>query len=438
MSIKKSAFRRSLELAKLTVQLGLKEIQSESLQKRLDQARMLTQSLAQLRGAAMKAGQLLSLEVNEFFPPEAVEILSQLQNNATTTPFRSVQQILEHEWGRNRILEFNLIDPNPVASASIAQVHRAEWQQRTLALKIQHPGIAESVESDISILQRIAKTYCQLTQRTVNLEPFFEEIKGVLKQEVNFLQEAQLLEAYQKRLAQLSGPYVTPSLIKDWSTQKILAMTWEDGDTLTQWIKKDPPPAQRMELAHLVLNLFCHEFFHWGLVQTDPNFSNFLIRPKDSSFELVLLDFGSTRTYERPMIEAYIQLIEAVESGSPTDIIDQGVAFGLIDERESPATKELFVTMLTLSLEPFMVSLHNSPSQGSFDFASIDYQERSQKVVRDFVKSLYYSAPPHRILFLNRKLGGIFLLLKRLKIRMNLTPYWELMMAAKTQPTTKP
>ncbi len=438
MAFKKSVFLRSLELAKLSVKMATKEITSGNLESRLEQAKLLSQTLSQLKGAAMKAGQLISFEMADYFPPEAVEILGQLQNSASAAPFSEIQNILKTEWGEETLRQFTEIDEQPVASASIAQVHRAKWKNSEwLALKVQHQGVAESIDADISILKNLASTFCKITQRSMNLDPVFEELKSVLHQEVDFLKEAKYLELYQENLQKLQSEnrlYFSPKPIKELTTQKVLTMSWEEGETLPQWLRSQPPNIPREHLAHLVLNLYCHEFFKWGLVQTDPNFTNFLIRTTQNEVGLVLLDFGSTRMYEKPMIDQYINLLKSVESGRPKQILQSAFEFGLLSEKESDESKQLFVAMMALAVEPFGINAlgHSSKASetpGIFDFTNSDYSQRSQSVIKAFVRSLKYSPPPHRILFLHRKLGGIFSMLKHLKVSLNIQPYWELMIS---------
>ncbi|MGZ3796948.1 MAG: hypothetical protein ACXVB1_11305, partial [Pseudobdellovibrionaceae bacterium] len=156
--------------------------------------------------------------------------------------------------------------------------------------------------------------------------------------------------------------------------------------------------------------------------------SNFLIRDLDKEVGLVLLDFGSTRHYERSLINQYVELLKAVQRGKEQDIIQNAVDFGLIDKRESEETKQLFIAMMDVAVEPFAINeVSLNSSEQVFDFASSDYTKRSQAAIRNFAKNLKYSAPPHRILFLHRKLGGIFSLLKRLEVKINISSYWEMM-----------
>jgi aarF domain-containing kinase len=425
----------------MTVKLGLKEIQSGQLQTRIDQAKILTQSLSQMKGAAMKAGQLISMELADYFPPEALEILSQLQNNATSIPYEAIHQSLVRELGEETVKKFDFINQKPHASASIAQIHQAQWKNQKVALKVQHPGVAESIDSDMKIIEKLGASFCKITQRDMDLSYMFKEMREVLSQEVDFAQEAQLLSEYRSHLLQLDNHkhlYFAPEVINELSTQKLLTMSWEEGESLTHWLRSNPSQEQREQLAHLTLNLYIHEFYDWGLVQTDPNFSNFLVRqlePNASSAApvgLVLLDFGSTRRYQRDFINNYIDLVRTVEEGRPRDIIQSAIAFGLLDERESDETKQLFVAMMNMALEPFAVSKpKNGNTKQTFDFSNNDYAMRSQTMVTAFAKSLKYSPPPHRIMFLHRKLGGIFAMLRKLKVQLNLAPYWDMMIEKK-------
>lgn len=431
MAFKSSLFSRSLELAKLTAKMAVKELRSSDLQSRLEQAALLTETLTQLKGAALKAGQLISLELADYFPPEALEILGQLQNKATAAPFSQIEKTIQQELGAQRLEVFTSIDQNPLASASIAQIHRAQLKGQNVVLKVQHEGVSDSIESDIKLLKKISSAFCRLTQRDMDLSPVFSELRDVLVQEIDFEKEALFLQSYQKNIEtrpEFEGRYKTPMVLADYSTKKVLTMTWEEGETIPQWLLKNPPLAQKEQLAHLILNLFCHEFFSWGLVQTDPNFSNFLVKEKAGEISLVLLDFGSTRTYDQSMIREYVALLKALEDGSPQKILAEAISFGLIDPREPDEAKALFIQMMSIAVEPFRVSGAFDPSSDEpFNFASSDYSKKSQGVVFEFMKTLKYSPPPHRILFLHRKLGGIFALLKRMDVRIKIGPYWKLM-----------
>lgn len=441
--MKKSIFGRSIELAKLGVKIGIKELQSGDMQNRIKQARLITQSLGQLKGAAQKAGQLLSLELDDYFPPEAIEILSQLQNKGSTIPFNEIEKILFSELGPDHFNYLQEIDKKPIASASIAQIHKALLIQNSnklsqpVVIKVQHPGVADSIDSDIALLKNLVKSFCLVTQRSMDLDPVFAEFRNMLKQEVDFLQETEFLQLYQKHILSLNQArertgilepsYFVPTVFEKLSTKKVIVMSLESGQSLNDWLLESPPIEDRLTLAHLILNLYCHEFFQWGLVQTDPNFSNFLIRksPKDG-VGLVLLDFGATRRYSDDFVKKYKQLLLTVQGQNQAKIIENAIQMELLDPRESESAQLLFIKMMNLAVEPFLGKKYDQYStENTFQFADKEYNDRSKKVIKEFLKELKYTPPPHNLIFLHRKLGGIFSLLRRLNIELNLRPYWQ-------------
>jgi aarF domain-containing kinase len=310
--MKSSTFGRSIELAKLAVRVGFKELRSGDLKSRLEQAALIANSLSRLKGAAMKAGQLLSLDLSNYFPAEAIEVLSQLQNAAVAHPFAEVEAILNQELGVKKLKQIEGLSATPIGIASIGQVHRACFQGREIVLKVQYPGVADSIDSDLKILKKIASSFCQLTGRKMMLEPLFQEFQSVLQQEVNYRMEAQYQKEYRSHVMQLKSAgtfnFHVPEVLGDISTAQVLAMTYEPGLTLKAWIAKKPTKSKREDLAHAILDLYFHEFFDWGLVQTDPNWANFLVRETESELSLVLLDFGATRRYSPDFIQDYIQL----------------------------------------------------------------------------------------------------------------------------------
>lgn len=429
-----SFLKRTFELTKLSVKVGLKELKSGDLKSRIEQAKMITETLSQLKGAAMKAGQMLSIELDDYFPPEAVQIISQLQNKGTEVDFKVVEATLKKELGLDKFKKLENIIQKPMASASIAQIHLAEYKNEKVVLKVQHPGVAKSINSDVALIKKVAQSFCALTNRKMNLNPLFAEMKSVLNQEVDFEQEVEYLKKYRKHILSISNDkerYYSPEPYTAMSTKKVITMSWEEGLSINDWLQTNPSQKKKEKLAHLVLNLYCHEFYHWGLVQTDPNFANFLVREEDGDIGLVLLDFGATREYDKDFRTQYLNLIKNVhalktakdQEAQKAEIVRIGVEFNLIDKREGPEAKDLFVEILNLAVEPFFASEKNN----KFSFGNQEYNRRAKESIRIFVSSLKYSAPPHRLLFLHRKLGGISSLLRRLDVDLELSRYWHVM-----------
>jgi aarF domain-containing kinase len=395
--------------------IGLSELRA-----RVEQARLITESLGRLKGAFMKAGQLLSMDAGDLLPPEATEILSSLQGKAEPVDFSIIRGVLEQELGADNLAAFSELDPTPAASASIGQVHRAHAFGMPVAVKVQYPAIAESIDADIALIEKLARSWLSATGREIDMAGTFEELRSILHLEADYSRERTYLDRFGDLIAG-DARFEVPLSIPALSSSKVLTMSWAEGMALADWMRTAPSRADRTRFAKAVLDLYCAEFFKWGVVQTDPNFGNFLVRPDSTT--IVLLDFGATLEYPFEFRTQYVDLLRAVETGDRRRIADAGVAFDLIDPRESRETLELFVEMLVSSVEPF--------NQGGrpFAFRDEDYAIRSRDVIKSFTKSLRFSPPPRRLLFLHRKLGGVFQLLKRLDVELDLSPYWQQMVA---------
>lgn len=392
-------------------------VASSELRTRIEQAALLAESMGRLKGAFMKAGQLLSLDASDFLPPEAADILTKLQGKAEPVAFSVIRGVLESELGP-RVQRFERIEEEPAASASIGQVHRAWVDGRPVAVKVQYPGIAESIDADIGLLEKVGSSWLTLTRRNIDTHQTFEELRSILHLEADYERERHYLGRFAEVLAG-EERFALPDTFGELSTKRVLTMTWEDGVPLGEWLTSGTSESERERLGRTLLDLYCREFFEWGMVQTDPNFGNFLVR--DGGRSMCLLDFGATVEYEPEFRAGYVDILRTVERGRTEEIIDAGIAFELLDARESKEARDLFAAMMRSSMEPF------EPERQPFVFRDADYAVRSRDVGLAFVRSLRFSPPPRRLLFLHRKLGGLFQLLRRLDLHLDLVPYWERM-----------
>lgn len=427
--MKTSSFSRALELAKLAAQIGLKEMKSGDLNSRLEQAVLIAKSLSQLKGAAMKMGQILSLDLDDYFPPEAIQILSQLQSSAISQPFEEIEKILNEQLPKEKRKLITSISRTPIGVASIGQVHRAKFQGRDIVLKVQFAEVANSVDSDLNILRTLATTFCRLSGRKMDLEPLFNEFKSLLQQELNYEEEAKFQNLFAEKITELNSKsvcqYRVPEVIPEISTPKVLAMSFEPGLAFRQWANSKPSKEEKQKVAIGVLDLYFHEFFEWGLVQTDPNWGNFLVQNSGDDLRLCLLDFGATRTYSRAFIQNYIALLDSAAKNDSEEMKKLAIEFGMMDPRESATAFKAFEEMLKTSIKPFFKG--NQAGSSVFDFSDRNHALDSQMAVKALSKELVYSPPPYSIIFLHRKLAGVYSILKSLEIKTDISPYWQMM-----------
>lgn len=434
-SFKSSLFARSAQLIGMATKIAQHELSQqirsqvftaadqyapELLKTRLAQARILTENLGQLKGAAMKAGQLISLDASDFLPEEVRGILTELQNKATSIDSQEILEILRHELG-NKVDDFKGLDQPAIQAASIGQVHKAMLNGQAVAVKVQYPGVAESIDSDLKLLKKIIGGFLVVAGKRVELDEIFEELGAVLKQETQYSLELEFAQKFEQLLK--SHPsYQVPRVYPDYSTERVLVMDWIEGQTLEDWMRGNPSQTQREHVAQLLLDLYCLEFFEWGLVQTDPNFANFLILEaqgqQGSEIRLGILDFGATLSYDEKFRNEYHELLLVLATIDRDRIIAKAIETGLLDQRESQEAKNLFAELMMSSIEPFQ------PQLQPFYFKDESYAKKARDIGFALSKELKFSPPPKKLIFLHRKLGGILQMLRRLDVSLNLTPYW--------------
>ena len=262
--------------------------------------------LSHLRGAAMKLGQMISMDAGDVLPPELSAILARLRNQGYRMPPQQLDQVLAREWGRDWRRRFRHFEAAPVAAASIGQVHRATLPDgRRLAIKVQYPGVAESIDSDVDNVATLLRV-SGLLPRGLDIAPLLDEAKRQLAEEADYTREGEQMRAYAARLDG-DARYVVPTLEPELTTRHVLAMSFVEGQAIEtlEGASQEARDAAMTALVTLVLR----ELFEFGAMQTDPNFANY--RWQADSGALVLLDFGATRAVPAETADAYRRLIEA-------------------------------------------------------------------------------------------------------------------------------
>ncbi|GAM72152.1 ubiquinone biosynthesis monooxygenase ubiB [Vibrio sp. JCM 19236] len=262
-------------------------------------AKRIADQLAHLRGAAMKVGQLLSMDAGDLISPELAHILSRLRSDATPMPAKQLSQVLTEQLGDNwqhNFIEFNF---RPIASASIGQVHQAHSDDGTkLAVKVQYPGIRKSIDSDVDNVGTLLNLI-GLIPKGVDYKGLLDEAKKQLHAEADYILEASWITRYQELLKD-NPDFVLPTVHPKSSSEGVLSMTHVEGLPIESLDGADQETRDR--IMHLLLDLLFREIFEFKLVQTDPNFANFLYQ--QDSRRVVLLDFGATREYSDRISDA--------------------------------------------------------------------------------------------------------------------------------------
>ncbi len=387
------------------------------------QARVLADELGRLKGSVMKAGQMLSLYGQYFLPEEAVEVLSGLQDDTAPVAWKVVAPVLEQSLGRKRLAELD-VEQEPLAAASLGQVHRARRKSDGLQLvvKIQYPGVADAIDSDIRTLSRLL-LMTRLAPKGLDLKPVFAEVREMLFREVDYTAEARFTEEFGRRLAD-DPRFGVPRVLHEYSSGQVLTTSFESGVSARDPAVRALPLARRNRLGRNFLDLFLNEFFAWGLVQSDPHFGNYRFRLGASAAEdrIVLLDFGATRRFEPRFVEAYRRIVRGAVRGDRPALLRAAEEIGLMSDGFPENVLKGFVEMCQLIVEPFNTpddprtppQLRNA--QGEYRWGASDLPMRAANVAARNALSVHFRVPPREIVFLHRRLAGVFIMLATLDV----------------------
>ena len=369
-------------------------------------ARRLADRLAHLRGAAMKLGQLISLESEGLLTPELALALQTLRSQAAPMPVDQLRRVLGHAYGSGWQQRFAQFDEVPIASASIGQVHRARTTDgRELALKIQYPGVARSIASDVDNVAALLRL-AQLLPFGLNVSDIAREAKRQLSQEADYLAEGRFLEQYARLVAD-EPRIIVPRVHWDYTTSRVMAMDYMPGVPLESLATASQKA--RDALGSLLQKLMFRELFEFRVMQTDPNFANYLYQPETG--RLVLLDFGATQQFTPEFSERFRRVTRAIVEGDRAAIQRAAQQIGYIAEDAPPEVVSAALGVVELVCEPLR-------AVGSYDYGASDLPRRARELGVDLAfKRGLLRMPPSDTMFLHRKLVGVFLLLARLGAR---------------------
>lgn len=374
----------------------------------------LTDGLSHLRGAALKLGQMLSMDSGVVLPEELTVILARMRDDARHMPPKQLQAVLNTEWGSGWYGRFARFDVRPFAAASIGQVHRAVLPDGTdLAIKVQYPGVRDSIDSDVDNVATLLRLP-GLMPRGMDLSPLLTEAKRQLYAEADYLAEAGHLTRFGALLAG-SETFVLPGLHAELSTPQVLAMRYIDSvplDTLT-----DAPQAERDRVAAALIDLVLRELFVFGAMQTDPNLANYRYDP--ATGRIVLLDFGAVQPVAPALAADFRALARVALAGGAEETRAAMLRIGYFGPSTAPQHQDLIRAMFDVAMGPVRQA-------GPFDFGTSDLLAR----LRDMGMAIgsereLAHVPPAATLFLHRKIGGMYLMAAKLRARVALRPMVE-------------
>ena len=372
-------------------------------------ASRLTEGLSQMRGAALKLGQMLSMDTGLVLSPELTGILTALREDARHMPHAQLQKVLNGEWGKGWQQRFRRFDLRPMAAASIGQVHRAQsLDGEHLAIKVQYPGVRESIDSDLDNVATLLRMP-GLLPRGLDIGPLLKEARQQLHEEADYCREADHLRHFHALLVGADA-FLVPKYKSEFSTHCVLAMEYVESRPLESLIHASQ--AKRDEAARSLIDLVLRELFEFGAMQTDPNLANYRVDPVTD--RVVLLDFGAVRTITPELTAAFRRLLNAGLESDREAIHRCMLAIGYFSPATTRSHQDLIQEMFEMAMEPLR-------QDDAFDFGSSDLLERlkNKGLAIGSERDLLH-VPPASTLFLHRKIGGMYLMAARLKAKVRL------------------
>ncbi|MGS0675039.1 ABC1 kinase family protein [Shewanella sp. 125m-1] len=370
--------------------------------------------LAQMRGAAMKVGQMLSMDSGELMPKELSALLARLRSDAKIMPHKQLVAVLKQNWGEDWLAPLAHFELRPFAAASIGQVHQATLANgNKLAVKVQYPGIRNSIDSDIDNVAALLRI-SQLIPQGLQFEALLLEAKKQLHIEADYHAELTMLKRY-KRLIADEETFVLPSTYDELCTADILVMDFIEAQSIESVANLSQ--GVRNTVASELLRLFFRELFEFKLVQTDPNFANF--QYQHSQQKIVLLDFGATRDIPAPLSDNYKQLMSAAKVNNRELMEEAAQKIGFFQEAISEQQKTVILDIFYQACEPLR-------SEQAYHFGDSTLATRIKAAGMSMsTKADKWHTPPADAIFVHRKLAGIYLLASKLDAQVDVKSIFE-------------
>lgn len=269
-------------------------------------------TLGELKGAALKLGQALAMDPDAL-PEEARSVVARLLSQAPQRmEFAQVAEVIRAELGRHPDELFASFDREPMAAASLGQVHGATLSDgREVVVKVQYPGVDRALESDLKNAGVLVRGFAMTGSETLDGRPYYDELRASLLRELDYRAEAAQAEEYRKAAARYPE-LVVPEVIGERSAGKVLCLTRLRGEPLLDFIERKPPDGERFQVARLMVFAIWGPFYAERLVHADPHPGNFLVLPEG---HLGVLDFGATKRLSERFASVYRSLLEENAAG---------------------------------------------------------------------------------------------------------------------------
>ncbi|MBC6989118.1 ABC1 kinase family protein [Hymenobacter sp. BT491] len=374
-------------------------------------------ALSEMKGSVLKVAQMLAMEKN-MLPRAYSDQFAQAQYQTPPLSGPLVIKVFRDSLGRSPYEVFDEFDINARQAASIGQVHFARKDGRELAVKVQYPGVADSIRSDIRLVKPIALRVLGLDEAQVR--PYLEEVEARLLEETDYkleLRRGTEIAALCAELPHLQFARYYP----EFSSARILTMDWLPGQHLKEFLATNPAQAVRNQLGQALWDFYNHQINNLLQVHADPHPGNFLLQEKDGG-TVGVLDFGCVKNIPAEFHQRFFALLAAESLTDATRFETLLTELGVLRPDDAPAQRELYLRTIRASLElvgrPFR--------QATFDFGDESYMQALYALSDDLMQQpeLRQQREPRgseHFIYVNRTYVGLYSLLTELKAAVRTT-----------------
>jgi predicted unusual protein kinase regulating ubiquinone biosynthesis (AarF/ABC1/UbiB family) len=376
-------------------------------------------SLSELKGSALKVAQMMSMDKN-ILPRAYQDKFTMAQYSAPPLSYPLVVKTFQKYFGKSPEQIYDTFTRSAVNAASIGQVHQAIQNGKKLAVKIQYPGVADSVSSDLKLVRPFALRLLNMNEK--ELDHYMAEVEEKLLEETDYVLEVQRSKEISGACSHIED-LVFPTYYENLSSDRIITMDWIEGKHIKEWLETNPTQEQKNRIGQALWDFYHHQVHNLMQVHADPHPGNFIIQNND---KLGIIDFGCVKVIPEDFYKGYFSLIkrELLINEDELNEIFYGLEF--ISDKDTAEEKvyfkNIFKDMISLLGKPFHVE--------TFDFADNSYFEQifqlGDRISNDkmFRKSRQARGSRHG-LYINRTYFGIYNLLNQLEANIVTTkPEW--------------
>ena len=373
--------------------------------------------LKSLKGSALKVAQMLSMDKN-FLPQAYVEKFSLSQFSVPPLSAPLVLKTFKTNFGKTPYEIFDEFNANSVNAASIGQVHLAKKNNKKLAVKIQYPGVANSISSDLALVKPIAIRMFNLQGK--DSDKYFKEVEDKLVEETNYLLELKQSQEVVEACSKIEN-IIFPNYYPEFSSEKIITMDWMSGIHLSEFTAKNKDPEVGDKLGQALWDFYMYQIHVLKKVHADPHPGNFLVNDQN---QLIALDFGCMKQIPEDFYVPYFELINKNVITDPALLNQKLFELEILRPDDSPSEIEYFTEMfhdlLSLFTKPF--------KDETFDFADESFFESIAKLGERFsndtnLKKMNGNRGSKHFIYMNRTFFGLYNLMFDLKAKIVVENY---------------